>query len=133
MEQIVQLKAMRDAALERLQVSPDFKLVNSLDALISDLEAVMVPQETSESIAPEPEEEEVVQPFEMAHNENQPESETQPEYEDLNADDVMAETAAEEDSSNAEIASIALDSNEDAKTAIEALEAELSRPPVSSN
>ncbi len=39
MEQIEQLKIMRDAAQERLRASPDFKLKNSLDALIDDLEA----------------------------------------------------------------------------------------------
>ena len=39
MEQIEQLKVMRDAAQERLRANPDFKLKNSLDALIVDLEA----------------------------------------------------------------------------------------------
>ncbi len=39
MEQIDQLKSMRDAAQVRLQANPDFKLKNSLDALIDDLEA----------------------------------------------------------------------------------------------
>ncbi len=45
MEQIDQLKSMRDAAKERLEAaikalekSPDAKLVNSLTALIDDLE-----------------------------------------------------------------------------------------------
>lgn len=40
MEQIKQLIEMRDAALARLQSNPDYKLVTSLDALISDLEGV---------------------------------------------------------------------------------------------
>ena len=40
MEQIKQLIEMRDAALTRLQSNPDYKLVTSLDALISDLEGV---------------------------------------------------------------------------------------------
>ncbi len=39
MEQIEQLKSMRDAAQERLRANPDFKLKNSLDALIDDLES----------------------------------------------------------------------------------------------
>ncbi len=39
MEQIQQLKTMRDEALERLQINPDYKLVTSLDTLIGDLEA----------------------------------------------------------------------------------------------
>ena len=38
MEQIAQLKAMRDAAKARLMASPDWKLMVSLDALIPDLE-----------------------------------------------------------------------------------------------
>lgn len=38
MEQIAQLKAMRDAARARLQVMPDWKLMTSLDALIPELE-----------------------------------------------------------------------------------------------
>jgi hypothetical protein len=41
MEQIKQLKSMRDAAQDRLQANPDFKLKNSLDSLIDDLEAFM--------------------------------------------------------------------------------------------
>ena len=40
MEQINQLKTMRDEALLRLRSNPDFKLVNSLEALIEDLEKV---------------------------------------------------------------------------------------------
>ena len=43
MEQIEQLKTMRDEALARLQLNPDYKLVTSLDALISDLEASFAP------------------------------------------------------------------------------------------
>ena len=43
MEQIEQLKTMRDEALGRLQLNPDYKLVTSLDALISDLEASFAP------------------------------------------------------------------------------------------
>ena len=38
MEQIAQLKAMRDAAKARLMTSPDWKLMVALDALIPDLE-----------------------------------------------------------------------------------------------
>ncbi len=43
MDQIEQLKIMRDEALARLQANPDFKLVNSLDSLITDLETVLGP------------------------------------------------------------------------------------------
>lgn len=39
MEQIEQLKAMRDAAKARLEATPDFRLMTSLAALIDDLEA----------------------------------------------------------------------------------------------
>ncbi len=39
MEQIEQLKAMRDAAKSRLEATPDFRLMTSLTALIDDLEA----------------------------------------------------------------------------------------------
>ncbi len=38
MEQIEQLKAMRDAAKARLEAMPDFRLMNSLGSLIDDLE-----------------------------------------------------------------------------------------------
>ncbi|MCF6321780.1 MAG: hypothetical protein L3J32_08450 [Rhizobiaceae bacterium] len=46
MEQVIQLKTIRDEALARLQLNADFKLVNSLDALIKDLEAVLSPLES---------------------------------------------------------------------------------------
>lgn len=39
MEQIEQLKAMRDAAKARLEATPDYRLMTSLAALIDDLEA----------------------------------------------------------------------------------------------
>jgi hypothetical protein len=39
MEQIEQLKAMRDAARARLEATPDHRLMTSLTALITDLEA----------------------------------------------------------------------------------------------
>ncbi len=39
MEQIEQLKAMRDAARARLEATPDYRLMTSLAALIDDLEA----------------------------------------------------------------------------------------------
>lgn len=48
MEQIRQLKEMRDSALERLQANPDFKLVNSLDQLIGDLEEVVAAAQPAE-------------------------------------------------------------------------------------
>lgn len=40
MDQIEQLRKMREEALQRLQANPDFKLANSLDSLIQDLEAI---------------------------------------------------------------------------------------------
>ncbi len=103
MEQIKQLQAMRDAALERLQTSPDFRLVNSLDVLIKDLEAVMTPADVTDQ-----------EPFEMAL-----------------VDEAI--TDFEEETANEEIASVAIESPEDATSAIEALEAELSRPPNAVN
>lgn len=41
MEQISQLKTMRDDALHRLESNPDFRLVTSLDKLIVELEDVV--------------------------------------------------------------------------------------------
>jgi len=38
MEQIKQLRQMRDAARARIEATPDYKLMTSLDALITDLE-----------------------------------------------------------------------------------------------
>ena len=38
MEAITQLKTLRDEALHRLQGNPDYKLLTSLDGLITDLE-----------------------------------------------------------------------------------------------
>ncbi len=103
MEQIKQLQAMRDAALERLQTSPDFRLVNSLDVLIKDLEAVMTPAVPIDQ-----------EPFEMAMIDETP-------------------NEFEEETANEEIASVAIDQPDDAASAIEALEAELSRPPNAVN
>ncbi len=40
MESIVQLKTMRDEALQRLQTNADYKLKTALDNLIADLEAL---------------------------------------------------------------------------------------------
>ena len=41
MEQIEQLKAMRDAAKVRIEATPDYKLMHSLTALIDDLEEAL--------------------------------------------------------------------------------------------
>jgi len=41
MEQINQLKIMRDEALARLQLNPDYKLLISLDRLIRDIEHLL--------------------------------------------------------------------------------------------
>ena len=43
MEQINQLRTMRDDALIRLQANPDYRLLTSLDQLIVDLETVIDP------------------------------------------------------------------------------------------
>lgn len=43
MEQINQLKTMRDEALTRLQANADYRLLISLDQLIVDLETVVQP------------------------------------------------------------------------------------------
>ncbi|HSO46297.1 MAG TPA: hypothetical protein VLQ68_00060 [Rhizobiaceae bacterium] len=48
MEQIEQLKAMRDAAKARLEATPDYRLMTSLAALIDDLEAAF----SGEPLAP---------------------------------------------------------------------------------
>jgi hypothetical protein len=47
MEQIEQLKAMRDAAKARLEATPDFRLMTSLAALIDDLEVAFSGQPTA--------------------------------------------------------------------------------------
>ena len=54
MEQIKQLKQMRDEAFARLQTNPDYKLLTSLDDLIVDLEGVTAIAELAEkSVAEE--------------------------------------------------------------------------------
>lgn len=60
MEQIEQLKVMRDAAQERLRANPDFKLKNSLDALIDDLEAFISGESSAvsgDAVSSDPQEE----------------------------------------------------------------------------
>ena len=51
MEQVVQLKAMHDAAKARLEASADFRLVSSLGALIDDLEEAFGLKPTAEPVA----------------------------------------------------------------------------------
>lgn len=57
MEQIGQLKAMRDAARARIEATPDWRLVTSLDTLIGELEAVVAAARTQQpvrgTVAPE--------------------------------------------------------------------------------
>lgn len=48
MEHIKQLKTIRDAALNRLQTNPDYKLLTSLDSLIVELEGVTALAELAE-------------------------------------------------------------------------------------
>jgi len=50
MEQISQLKTMRDDALIRLQANPDYRLLTSLDQLIVDLETVVEPSRSGLSV-----------------------------------------------------------------------------------
>lgn len=53
MEQINQLKTMRDDALIRLQANPDYRLLTSLDQLIVDLETVVEPPRSGLSVISE--------------------------------------------------------------------------------
>lgn len=139
MEQIIQLKSMRDAALDRLQNNPDFKLVNSLDALIRDLETVMVP--VSESVAEEPVDqiEEIntdTDSFEIAAttdetfvtDSSEPAATSTPDTgsSDENSADTEVETAIED------LSETAANQPDDAALAIEALEAELSQSEIAS-
>ena len=48
MQQIKQLKTIRDEALSRLQTNPDYKLLTSLDSLIIELEGVTALAELAE-------------------------------------------------------------------------------------
>ena len=50
MEQISQLRTMRDDALIRLQANPDYRLLTSLDQLIVDLETVVEPSRSGLSV-----------------------------------------------------------------------------------
>ncbi len=105
MEQVIQLKTMRDEALARLQLNPDFKLVNSLDALIKDLETVLAPQETATDIV-----EDKASMDEFTSNEEVQTASSQLEAE--SAPDISIEDDEQ---------------NDDVTGAIEALEAELSQ------
>lgn len=51
MEQIKQLKTIRDEALNRLQTNPDYKLLTSLDSLIIELDGVAAIAELAEKNA----------------------------------------------------------------------------------
>lgn len=159
MEQIIQLKTMRDAALARLQVNPDFKLVNSLDALIQDLEAVAItvddavvmpevvsePELVADALPVEPEvlvvdepidalvTDSIDQPLEVPSFEVSRDfsASTAPVVEDLEVSAPFIEPKAElEDDAapvfNQEVAEAAIERPDDAASAIEALEAELS-------
>ncbi len=107
MEQVIQLKTMRDEALARLQLNPDFKLVNSLDALIKDLESVLAPQET------------VAVAVAVAENVN---------AEEKISDEQVQTASPQSDTESAPDVSIDDDEqNDDVSGAIEALEAELSQ------
>lgn len=126
MEQIIQLKSMRDAALDRLQNNPDFKLVNSLDALIRDLETVLLP--VVESVAEEPVEqiEEIntdTDSFEIAATTDET---IVTDSSDENSTDSEVEAATED------LSETAADQPDEATSAIEVLEAELSQSEIAS-
>lgn len=55
MEQVDQLKTMRDDAWMRIKATPDYKLATSLDALIADLEEALGVASTSSSVEEEEE------------------------------------------------------------------------------
>ena len=118
MEQIAQLKTMRDDALERLQINPDFKLVNSLDALISDLESVLAPVEVSLSQESEVAEDDLT---------------TDETAIDISEDDGAPADPSLQSDDEVEIeiseisAEVAASEPEEISSAIEALEAELSQ------
>ncbi len=127
MEQIVQLRTMRDEALERLQANPDFKLVNSLDALIKDLEAVVVPvavqaeANTSVVDVDSAKEDVVVEDFAAEIEAISSETPT-PEVAEVHA-------TAENSELSEELSGMADSLPDDTAAAIEALEAELSQSP----
>jgi hypothetical protein len=115
MEQIIQLKTMRDEALERLQNNPDFKLVNSLDALIRDLESVLAPVASVVEVQADSEE-----------------NVAQAGAEDVNVEAIADEETTSDDAAlktgvDAEIEELAVSDPEAVTSAIEALEAELSQ------
>ena len=111
MEQIIQLKTMRDEALVRLQNNPDYKLVNSLDALIQDLETVLLPAVQTSSVELDGVAAEDIQT-------------SAAETDTASADEGISEERAE---INEQIEELASESPDDASSAIEALEAELSQ------
>ncbi len=123
MEQIIQLKTMRDEALERLQNNPDFKLVNSLDALIRDLEAVLAAGESA-SVNTDAKSEAAA---------DVPAMDKKADAGSDSSDDMVANDAPASDEGaldsgvEAEIEELASSDPEAVSSAIEALEAELSQ------
>ena len=108
MEQIEQLKVMRDAAQDRLRANPDFKLKNSLDALIDDLEAFISSESsgvTDDAVSTDPQEE-LVASDEEEEQQVSEQSYIQPVSSDYNSgsgsyneegqDDPVVQSAAEE-------------------------------------
>ena len=127
MEQIEQLKAMRAEALQRLQLNPDYKLANSLEALIDDLEDFLAPaaDELSEPAEGEEDEEPDAGSFEMASLEDTGEAASDDYVVEEEAAEEVEEEAAEEDDESSLNDTIPPDS--DASAALEALEAELAQ------
>jgi len=133
MEQIIQLKSMRDEALERLQNNPDFKLVNSLDSLIRDLEAVLVPATESvvEETIEQPQEIETdTDSFEIAATGEEANVAISPDPVETSPDTGLSDAV----SADADIdAGTAGEPGGETVSAIEALEAELSQSDVASD
>ncbi len=156
MEQIAQLKAMRDAARARLQVLPDWKLMTSLDALIPELEVAfgVAPEvaseddeeggedvadgdaqhdiEEAEPSPPEPIEatsksrSSFSKPAQAAAETAEPESADQDVLVDLEVVDLEAEIASEVEANMAKLAE-SVDPEEDAvNRALDELRADLS-------
>jgi len=114
MEQIDQLKAMRDSALERLRNNPDYKLVHSLENLIADLEATFAPIEAETPAAEEDNSEEIAD-ADTATGEDAPSQVDEPAAESEMANAVeadSAETAETTETGNLETDTVEAESTE---------------------
>lgn len=101
MDQVNQLKSMRDEAWVRVKATPDYKLATSLDSLISDLESALGGDAGKSSVRakaepsqdePEPSQEEVVETAPAAESANGASAQEKAEAEARQIeDDVMSE------------------------------------------